>query len=217
MASAGRKRGQQDQALSRRLVRILRHDAVRLGLPIQTGGFVYVNKLLELPELSDYSVEDIKSVVEQDRKDRYVLKKAERGRYMIKAAQGHSISIEDPSLEEINRYEDAPTAIHGTSLRNWQQIQHEGLSRKRRAHIHFATGLPGDPRVVSGMPPSYQVAIYVDMQKVLGARPRIKFYKSANGVILTAGNENGILEPKYFLKAIDKRTGDDLLQSEGIQ
>lgn len=37
-----------------------------------------------------------------------------------------------------------------------------------------------------------------------------KFYKSANNVILCPGNEEGFLPPKYFAKAVDKRTGTSL-------
>ena len=35
----------------------------------------------------------------------------------------------------------------------------------------------------------------------------IKFYKSANGVILTSGDEQGFLRPKYFRKIVDAKTG----------
>ena len=57
-----------------------------------------------------------------------------------------------------------------------------------RKHIHFAKS-----RVVRS---GKQVYIYVDM--ALAMKDKIKFYESENGVILTEGDENGVLLPKYF-------------------
>ena len=43
---------------------------------------------------------------------------------------------------------------------------------------------------------SSQILIFVDVQKALDAG--IKFYQSANGVVLTAGNDKGFLPPEFF-------------------
>ncbi len=43
---------------------------------------------------------------------------------------------------------------------------------------------------------SSQILIFVDVQKALDAG--IKFYLSDNGVVLTAGNDNGFLTPEFF-------------------
>jgi 2'-phosphotransferase len=56
--------------------------------------------------------------------------------------------------------------------------------------------------VISGSRKNAQVFIYVDLARALA--DGIQFYKSANGVILSPGNANGVLEPKYFLR-IDKK------------
>lgn len=45
---------------------------------------------------------------------------------------------------------------------------------------------------------SSEVLIHVDVAKALAAS--IKFYLSRNGVILTPGNERGLLEPQFFEK-----------------
>lgn len=74
-----------------------------------------------------------------------------------------------------------------------------------RLHIHFAIGLPNDGNVISGMRNSAQIYIYIDLAKALN--DNIKFYKSANNVILSPGNADGIIEIKYFLKVIDHKTG----------
>ena len=41
--------------------------------------------------------------------------------------------------------------IHGTSLNNLDSILSTGLKRMGRNHVHFATGLPKEDGVISGM------------------------------------------------------------------
>lgn len=74
-----------------------------------------------------------------------------------------------------------------------------------RQHIHLAIGLPSAGNVISGMRSSCQVAIYIDLPKAI--KDGIKFYRSANDVILCPGNSDGFLRPKYFLKVIDIKRG----------
>lgn len=74
-----------------------------------------------------------------------------------------------------------------------------------RQHIHLAKGTPQDASVISGLRKNVQVYIYIDLQKSLN--DGLKFYESENGVILTPGNANGFLEPKYFSKVIKVDTG----------
>jgi 2'-phosphotransferase len=45
---------------------------------------------------------------------------------------------------------------------------------------------------------SSQILIYIDAEKAMA--DGIKFYISSNGVILTEGNEEGVLVKEYFLK-----------------
>lgn len=40
----------------------------------------------------------------------------------------------------------------------------------------------------------------------------LKFYRSANNVILCSGDENGFLKTKYFLKVVDVKTKDLLFE-----
>lgn len=70
-----------------------------------------------------------------------------------------------------------------------------------RNHIHFAKGLPADGSVISGMRTNCQVYIYINLELALAEG--IKFYRSANEVLLSPGNEKGIILPKYFLKVLD--------------
>lgn len=43
--------------------------------------------------------------------------------------------------------------VHGTFWKHWPSILLKGLSCRGRTHIHLATGLPGDPGVISGQCP----------------------------------------------------------------
>ena len=64
-----------------------------------------------------------------------------------------------------------------------------------RNHIHLATGVSEDSKVVSGMRSNCNILIYIDME--LAMKDGIKFFKSKNNVVLTEGI-NGILSTKYF-------------------
>lgn len=83
-----------------------------------------------------------------------------------------------------------------------------------RNHIHIAAGKARESGVISGntshpfilltaelwlgMRKTSQILIYIDTAKAMA--DGIKFYISANGVILTEGNEKGFLLKEYFLK-----------------
>ena len=100
-------------------------------------------------------------------------------------------------LEEITKPQDAPKVIHGTYFKAWNLIKKSGLNKMKRNHIHFAAGEPGDQGVISGMRSSAQVFIYIDVEKAM-SEGGIKFYKSANNVILSPGNADGFILPTYF-------------------
>ena len=51
---------------------------------------------------------------------------------------------------------------------------------------------------------SADIFIYIDLEKALDAG--YKFQLSANGVILTAGNEEGFLPPQFFSR-VERRVG----------
>jgi hypothetical protein len=75
------------------------------------------------------------------------------------------------------------------------QIWEQGLKRMNRNHIHFATGLPEEDGVISGMRGSANILIYLDVEKAL--KGGMKLYMSENRVILTEGFD-GSIPPEYF-------------------
>jgi 2'-phosphotransferase len=145
----------------------------------------------------------------------------------IRANQGHSITMIRPDLLLCrlgpNELLAHPCIVHGTYIEVWKSaIEREGLHKMTRTHIHFATGLPnscddnGGGGVISGMRKSCSVYIYLDIPACASATTdgSIDFYKSDNGVILTAGVDNtGILPPKYFSHVIEASSGNLLMDN----
>lgn len=139
--------------------------------------------------------------------------------YLIRANQGHSIAVDAESLlTRIDKSNMPATCVHGTTHSAWTLIVSSGgLKRMTRQHVHFASGLPAGFKsivdgadeksapVISGMRHSSTVLIYLDLQRAMDSK--IPFWLSENGVILTEGDENGVV-PLTFFKLVEDRTGE---------
>ena len=64
--------------------------------------------------------------------------------------------------------------------------------------VALLLAIKGALRKSTGMRNSSQILIFIHVQKALDAG--IKFYLSANGVVLTGGDSNGLLSPEFFLR-----------------
>jgi len=189
-----------------------------------------------------YTVDDVIRVVEDDDKKRFKLeykttpddkeyvedctmsakRTAMNKRVLcIRANQGHSFSAglqSNQLLAPIDAVELANSdriIVHGTTQRAWEDnIRIEGLRRMKRNHIHFATGLPnGQKSPISGMRSSSEIYIYISGKKC--AEDAIPFYRSDNGVILTAGvDEKGLLPLKYFDKVVQASSGNVIWEGD---
>lgn len=214
--SSHRRRGGRNQdpdvRLSKLLSYALRHGAVSMGLNMASDGFVPVSSLLSLPQFRPFSLNDIELIVRSNDKQRFTLRSSEpEGKLEIRANQGHSLQVE-VDLSPLGT-ELPPQAIHGTYVRHWPSILHSGLSRMSRTHIHLSTELPGEGnKVISGMRRDCEVAIFIDVPKAIA--DQIPFFWSANHVLLTPGNADGVLLPKYFLKVLQLRPQRKLLPLE---
>ncbi|XP_008302590.1 tRNA 2'-phosphotransferase 1 [Stegastes partitus] len=200
-----------DVCLSKSMSYVLRHGANQMGLN-STDGFLFVEELLTHPQFRLYSVEDIERVVATNDKQRFKLRShPEDGRLQIRANQGHSVQVMNLDLKPVLAGSpDCPAeAVHGSYLRNWSAIQQQGLSRMKRTHIHLASGLPGEDGVISGMRKDCDLAVFIDVPRALA--DGIKFFWSDNGVLLTAGDAEGKLLPKYFSRALRLRPTRSIL------
>lgn len=184
---------------------------------MREDGYVKATDLFANPKIKSQglTLDGLKAIVQADAKKRYDLTEETPGVWWIRANQGHSMKTVKVDLKPILAASDIPTgvAVHGTTKKAWESIAKEGLSKMNRNHIHLAQGVPGD-NIISGMRNSSQVLIFVDVQKALDAG--IKFHFSDNGVVLTEGNDKGLLGPEFFEKVEDAKLRVPLTGWEGV-
>jgi 2'-phosphotransferase len=175
---------------------------------------------------------DIKSVVADNAKQRFSLKpnpdlptppdpsSEDPSNWVIRANQGHSIAIDSVALlTPITLEADniPKVVIHGTYFAFYEAIVASGgLKKMTRNHIHFSTGLPEDKKsgVISGMRNDAEILIYIDIERSM-QDGGVKWWMSDNGVVLTEGDENGILSTRYFKKVIGRKEDLGVLWEDG--
>ncbi len=146
-------------------------------------------------------------VVAEDKKHRFEIEERDGGQCFMRASQGHSfpegVINSEAMCTRLNR--DAllsyPACCHGTYQRFWPAIQAAGgLSRMLRQHIHMSTHEFGSAEVISGMRHNVDMVIYIDL--IDAADAGIPFYLSANKVVLSPGNADGLIPSQYFSKVV---------------
>ncbi|XP_055911324.1 tRNA 2'-phosphotransferase 1 [Eupeodes corollae] len=198
-----------DTELSKSLSWLLRHGAIKEGLPIASNGFIPLDAILSHRNLSNrYTAEDIMRIVEADSKNRYTVTTCPSStRILIKANQGHSISeVSELTLTKVRHASEVPIVVHGTFYKNLPAIRRLGLKRMNRNHIHFSASdklKPGTERV-SGIRHNCEVLIYLNTD--LAISKGIELYRSENNVILSPGL-NGVISTEFFEKVVDRKTG----------
>ncbi|TGO85805.1 hypothetical protein BPOR_0362g00060 [Botrytis porri] len=140
--------------------------------------------------------------------------------WMIRANQGHSIAIDSAALLVPITLEagNVPEiCVHGTYFAFYEEIlKSGGLKKMGRNHVHFGTGIPEDGGVVSGMRGDAEVLIYVDVKRCLEEEPQMKWWVSENGVVLTEGDEEGVVGTRFWNKVVGRREGG-LLWEDGVK
>jgi len=146
--------------------------------------------------------------------------------WLIRANQGHSIKLDSEHLlrpivpnpaPDSNELPIPPVVVHGTYFAFWPQIESSGgLKRMNRNHVHFSTGLPEDngKEVISGMRSDAEVLVYVDVERSI-REGGLKWWMSDNGVVLTEGNEEGMVEKKFFKEVVGRRQNVGVLWKDG--
>lgn len=187
--------GKRDVQISKALSYLLRHGAVKEGLPIDSNGFIPVAVLLRHNRLKSHkcTLEDIHRIVENNDKKRFQIieRRLENSEpeEIICATQGHSIATITPGSEVLEKISDPAELpdklIHGTSIPNLLLILRSGSIKKlRRNHVHLSPGVSGkDSQVVSGMRTSSNVHIELILGKPL--LDQLQLFRSLNNVYLT--------------------------------
>ncbi|KAK6585617.1 hypothetical protein PZA11_002344 [Diplocarpon coronariae] len=224
-----------DVVVSKALSRLLRHAAVEAGLELDAEGFASVEQVMKWPRLKSIQItfEDIKTAVSDNAKQRFSMKpnpslktlpnltSEDPSDWVIRANQGHSIGIDSASLLvpitlEAGNVPDI--VVHGTYFAFYQSIvESGGLKKMSRDHIHFSTGLPEDKQgVISGMRNDAEILIYVNIKQSL-EDSGVLWWLSENGVVLTEGDENGVLGTKYWKKVEGRKADVGVLWEDGKQ
>jgi RNA:NAD 2'-phosphotransferase (TPT1/KptA family) len=187
----------QKECMARQLSYLLRHGALREGVPMDDGGFILIsNVLLWLKNASnhDYGKDEIEEVAFTDAKSRFSIRHhiEDRNLDMIRANNGHSIPVPELEVEELEPIK-GKLVIHATYIKNLGNILKQGLSKEGRIHIHFSENEQDMSRLRRK---DSDMAIYVDVGEA--QEEGIKFYRTMNGVILSSGNDEGRIPPKYI-------------------
>jgi len=189
-----------DRRLSRKLTKLLRHDAANVGLAVRADGFVSVGAIQARLAAEGIDMDDnqLRRIVFADAKERYALHVDDGGENWVRANQGHTMTC--VKLEAVStRLPPGPDtpfkrSYHGTSQAAWASIRTTGLSRMNRNAIQMAIGRPGDPsvKVTSGMRADCECVLEIDL--VAAMEEGIEFFLSANQVIVCEGP----IPPKFL-------------------
>jgi 2'-phosphotransferase len=203
-----------EEKISRRLTKVLRHEAPKRGIPYDKHGGVEKDMILSEFDEPGVDWSFIQRIVETNSKKRFAIYHDEEDAERICALQGHSFSVILFSSETITKDNYSELGInldmivHGTYYEYLKSIVTLGLSRMSRTHIHFGVNVPESGEVLSGMRKSCEVMIFID---ILGAiEDGYTFTLSNNKVILTTGNSDGFLPSKYFTYIVDRKSGNQL-------
>ena len=177
--------------IGRKMILILRHKLDKIKHTKE--GYVNIDDLIK--QIYELKKNMVQNIVDSDSKNRFNLKII-NNKLHIRANQGHTSGNLDDDLMLERILEPIDGCYHGTFEKNLHLIKKNGLSRMNRRHIHIAES----DESISGKRKSANIKIYINMEEAM--KDGIKFYKSLNGVILTPGNKEGIILPKYFLNIL---------------
>ncbi|KAK6950334.1 hypothetical protein Daesc_008660 [Daldinia eschscholtzii] len=239
----GGKGQDREMQISKVLSSLLRHQAENAGIKLDAEGYAPLDKVLQWPRIRSLNptFEEIRASVADNAKQRFAMKpkdpetttsssSTDPAAWLIRANQGHSIALAEEALHTPVTLEAGnvpPVVVHGTYFAFWPLIEASGgLKRMGRQHVHFGTGLlPEDgsentdgsaKEVVSGMRSDAELLVFADVEKSLRDEGSgIKWWISANGVVLTDGNEDGIVPLKYIKEVRGRKQGVGVLWKDG--
>ncbi|AXG67309.1 RNA 2'-phosphotransferase [Dickeya phage vB_DsoM_AD1] len=158
------------------LTYILRHKPQDIGIAMDTQGWVSVHELLEKARyVKPVTLETLTAEVESDNKGRFEFNK---NKTRIRCVQGHSV---EHVLLNMQEWTDWSPLYHGTAEKNISSIQHDGILKRKRKHVHLSNDLETARRV--GQRHGVPVVFQIDTLSMI--THGYKFYRAENGVILT--------------------------------
>lgn len=169
---------------SKYLSKHLRHQPERIGITLEDGGWVKVDRLLRACKKDNFPIShwELEEIVANNDKKRFSFD--ETGNF-IRANQGHSVDI-DLQLE---RQIPPNVLFHGTGYKNIESILISGLSKMSRHHVHLSSDITTAQNV--GARGGRPVVLVVDA--IAMHKNGYIFYCSDNGVWLVDN-----IPPKYL-------------------
>ncbi|GAA4548586.1 RNA 2'-phosphotransferase [Amycolatopsis samaneae] len=171
---------------SKRLALHLRHDPARIGITLDTGGWVGIDTLLAALAAHGFRLSraELDEVVRTNDKRRFAY---DESGTRIRASQGHSVKV-DLALPVA---EPPAVLYHGTVGRFLPAILTEGLRPMNRHAVHLSATRATAAKV--GARRGAPVLLRVDAAAMAAAGH--EFQVSANGVWLTAAVPPEFLQP----------------------
>lgn len=162
--------------LSKFLSLVLRHDPAIVGLSLEAGGWVDVDKLIDGAKRAGVSLDlaSLRQVVDRSEKKRFTL--SEDGR-RIKANYGHSIAVDlglQPSIPP-------DILFHGTARHLLDSIRAEGVLRGGRRYVH----LSGDETTAVAVGQRHGEPAVLAIHARLMHEDGFEFFLSESGIWLT--------------------------------
>lgn len=157
---------------SKYLSLLLRHKPENANLTLDKEGWCSLRQLLEN---TDFTMDEIDSIVENDEKNRYTISD---DWLKIRANQGHSTAKVKLTFKKA-----IPPVVlyHGTTASAWTVIAKTGLQPMSRHHVHLSHDV-ATAKVVGGRRHSPMVILAIDAKQMLA--DGYTFYISENGVWL---------------------------------
>ena len=162
--------------VARLLSLVLRHEPSKIGIELDSAGWVSVMDLLGALNDSGNKIElcDLQEIVKTNNKQRFSF--SEDG-FKIRANQGHSIDV-DLGLEP----QEPPLILyHGTSITTLASIFDEGICKMSRRHVHLSDNISTATSVGGRHGEAFVLEVMAKSMYDLGH----EFYLSKNGVWLT--------------------------------
>lgn len=160
--------------ISKFLCKFLRHSPEKLGIQLDSEGWVDVENLLLT--CSNYgfpiTLEELQETVKLDDKQRFTIKEGK-----IRANQGHSI----PVNLGLTTAEPPVVLYHGTATKFLDSILSEGLTKQKRHHVHL-TKCVNTAHLVGAR---YGKPVVLTVDSLSMYVNGYDFYCSENGVWLT--------------------------------
>lgn len=174
----------EENKFSKLLSLVLRHQPEAIGLTLDSNGWADCQVLLDQLHKhgNEFNLQQLKRVVENNSKKRFIFSP---DFLKIRANQGHSIPV------DLELMEQPPPSIlfHGTAEKNLESIQHKGLIKGERNHVH----LSDNKEIAKGVGQRYGKPIVLNIKAHSMHQEGIPFYQSENKVWLT-----DYVDPKFI-------------------